>query len=105
MSEALALCKGLNICFILLCQPRKVDEDVACGRRPPRVEQIFGSSAVANTAHNILWVMREYFLHRMDPIYERLAKAYVLKARNDKTGPVDLGFDPDRVLFTNERYE
>jgi hypothetical protein len=48
MSDALALTKRLNICFILLCQPRKVDEDVARGRRPPRVEQIFGSSAVAN---------------------------------------------------------
>jgi replicative DNA helicase len=54
MAEALALTKRLNICFVLLCQPRKVDEDVARGKRPPRVEQIFGHSAVANTAHNIL---------------------------------------------------
>lgn len=102
MAEALALTKRLNICFILLCQPRKVDEDVARARRPPRVEQIFGSSAVANTAHNILWIMRQYFTHGMDPAYEKLATAYILKARNDKTGKVDHGFDPDRVLFTNE---
>jgi replicative DNA helicase len=101
MAEALALCKRLNICFVLLCQPRKVDEDVARGRRPPRIEQIFGSSAVANTAHNVLWVMREYFLHSMDPVYESLAKAYILKARNDKTTTVDFGFDSDKVLFTN----
>jgi replicative DNA helicase len=105
MADALALCKRLNICFVLLCQPRKVDEDVARGRRPPRVEQIFGSSAVANTAHNILWVMREYFLHGMDPVYEKLAVAYILKARNDKTGSVKFGFDEDRVLFTEERVE
>ena len=103
MADALALTKRLNICFVLLCQTRKVDEDVARGRRPPRVEQIFGSSAVANTAHNILWIMRQYFTHGMDPVYEKSATAYVLKARNDKTGKVDFGFDPDRVLFTNEQ--
>ena len=102
MADALALTKRLNICFVLLCQPRKVDEDVARGRRTPRVEQIFGSSAVANTAHNILWIMRQYFTHGMDPAYEKSATAYILKARNDKTGKVDHGFDPDRVLFTNE---
>jgi replicative DNA helicase len=105
MAEALALCKRLNICFVLLCQPRKVDEDVARGRRPPRVEQIFGSSSVANTAHNILWVMREYFLHGMEPEYKQLALAYVLKARNDKTGAEKIGFDEHSVLFTNERME
>ncbi len=103
MADALALTKRLNICFILLCQPRKVDEDVARGRRPPRVEQIFGSSAVANTAHNILWIIRQYFTHGMDPVYEKSATAYVLKARNDKTGKIDFGFDPDRVLFTNDQ--
>jgi len=103
MAHALALTKRLNICFVLLCQPKKVDEDVARGRRPPRVEQIFGSTAVANTAHNILWVVRQYFTHGMDPIYEKVATSYILKARNDKTGKVDHGFDPDRVLFTNEQ--
>jgi replicative DNA helicase len=103
MAEALALTKRLNICFIVLCQPRKVDEDVARGRRPPRVEQIFGSSAVANTAHNILWIMRHYFTHGMDITYEKSATSYILKARNDKTGKVDHGFDPDRVLFTDEQ--
>jgi replicative DNA helicase len=102
MSNALAMAKRLNICFILLCQPRKVDEDVARGKRPPRVEQIFGSSAVANTAHNILWVMRKYFTSGMDPIYERSATSFILKARNDRTGKIDHGSDPDRVLFTNE---
>lgn len=102
MANALALAKRLNLCFILLCQPRKVDEDVARGKRPPRVEQIFGSSAVANTAHNILWIMRKYFTSGMDPMYERSAVSYILKARNDKTGKAEHGFDPDRVLFTDE---
>jgi len=105
MAEALALAKRLDICFILLCQPHKLDDDVARGKKPPRVEQIFGSSAAANTAHHILWVVRKFFQTGMDPVYERVAKAYVLKARNDKTGAVDIGFDPDRVLFTNECVE
>ena len=100
MADTLALTKRLNICFVLLCQPRKVDEEVARGRRPPRVEQIFGSSAVANTAHNILWIMRQYFTHGMDPVYERSVTSYILKARNDKTGKVDHDFDPNTVLFT-----
>ncbi len=105
MADALALAKRLDICFILLCQPHKLDDEVARGKKPPRVEQIFGSSAAANTAHHILWVMRKFFQTGMDPVYERAASLYVLKARNDKTGKVDMGFDPDRVLFTNETYE
>lgn len=105
MAEALALAKRLDICFILLCQPHKLDDDVARGKKPPRIEQIFGSSAAANTAHHILWVIRKFFQTGMDPVYERAAKLYVLKARNDKTGAVDIGFDPDRVLFTNECFD
>ena len=38
-------------------------------------------------------------------MYERLAKVFVLKARNDTTAVVEMGFDPDIVLFTNERFE
>jgi hypothetical protein len=91
MADALALAKRLDICFILLCQPHKLDEDVARGRKPPWVDQIFGSSAVANTAHHILWVVREYFKRGMDVVYERLAKVYVLKARNDKTSVIEIG--------------
>lgn len=102
MADALALCKRLNICFVLLCQPRKVDDDVAYGKKPPRVEQIFGSSAVANTAHNILWIMRKYFTSGKDPMFERDATSHILKARNDRTGKVEHGFDPTAVLFTNE---
>lgn len=103
MANALELAKRLNLCFILLCQPRKVDEDVARGKRPPRVEQIFGSSAVANTAHVIFWIMRKFFQKGMDPVYEKVAQTFILKARNDKTGTIDHGFDPDLVRFVNEQ--
>ncbi|HLH05819.1 MAG TPA: DnaB-like helicase N-terminal domain-containing protein [Terriglobales bacterium] len=104
MADALALQKRLNICFMLLCQPRKVDEDVARGRKPPRIEQIFGSSAAGNTAHVVWWIMREFFLHGMDPEYENRATAYILKARNDRTGVVRFGFDDKTVLFTNDSW-
>lgn len=99
MADALALTKRLNICFVLLCQPRKVDDEVARGKRAPRIEEVFGSSAASNTAHHVLWVMRKFFQTGMDPAYERDAKVFILKARNDKAGHVDIGFDPDRVLF------
>jgi replicative DNA helicase len=88
VSDALALAKRLNICFILLCQPRKVDHDVARGKRNPRVEEIFGHSAAGNTAHHVLWVMRRYFQKDMDPAFERDAVVHVLKARNDKPASV-----------------
>ena len=101
MAEALAITKRLNILFVLLCQPRKVDDEVARGKRSPRIEEIFGSSSAANTAHHVLWVMRKYFQTGMDPAYERDAKVYILKARNDRAGHVDVGFDPDRVLFVD----
>jgi replicative DNA helicase len=105
MADALALAKRLNICFILLCQPHKLDDEVSRGKRPPRIEQIFGSASVANTAHHVLWIVRKFFQTGMDPVYERSAMVYVLKARNDKTGKVDIGFAPDTVLFTNDSYE
>lgn len=105
MAEALAIQKRLNIAFILLCQPRKVDDDVARGRKPPRIEQIFGHSAAGNTAHLVLWVMREYFLRGHDAKYERKAKAHVLKTRNDRTGVCYFGFDPEQVLFTSESWD
>jgi replicative DNA helicase len=105
MADALALAKRLDICFILLCQPHKLDDDVARGKKPPRIEQIFGSSSASNTAHHVLWVIRKFFQTGLDEEFERVAKLYVLKARNDKTGMADIGFDPDAVLFTNENYE
>jgi replicative DNA helicase len=99
VSDVLALAKRLNICFVLLCQPRKVDADVARGKRNPRVEEIFGHSAVGNTAHHILWVMRRFFQKDMDPAFERDAVVHILKARNDKPASVEVEFDPDAVLF------
>lgn len=99
MNDALGLAKELKICFVLLCQPRKVSEDVARGKHPPRVEEIFGSSAAANTAHHILWIIRRFFQKKMDPKYEDEAVCYLLKARNDRVQHVDLRFDPEAVRF------
>lgn len=101
MNDALNLAKELKVCFVLLCQPRKVSDDVARGKVPPRVEEIFGSSAAANTAHHILWIIRRFFQKKMDPKYEDEAVCYLLKARNDRVQHVDLRFDPKAVRFTD----
>lgn len=102
VADALEIAKRLHLCFILLCQPRKMDVEVASGKRAPRVEEIFGSSAVANTAHHILWVIRRFFQKQMNVEHEAEAAVYILKARNDKAGHVDIGFDPERVIFVDE---
>lgn len=102
VADALELAKRLRVCFILLCQPRKMDQDVASGKRAPRIEEIFGSSAVANTAHHVLWIIRRFFQKQMNKEHESEAAVYILKARNDKAGSVEIGFDPDRVIFMND---
>jgi replicative DNA helicase len=99
VNQALEFAKRLDICFILVCQPRKVSEDVARGKANPRIEEIYGSSAVANTAHHVLWVVREFFQKGMKREYERKAKIYILKARNDRAGSVEIDFDPKQVKF------
>lgn len=101
MAEALKIQKRLNLCFMLLCQPRKVDDDVKRGRKPPTIDQIFGSSAAGNTAHVVWWIMRKFFTHNYDPMFEDQASCYMLKMRNDKPSSVDIKFDSDRVLFSD----
>lgn len=101
VAECLDTAKRLDVCYILLCQPRKVDIEVARGKRGPRLEDVFGSSAVGNTAHSVLWVMREFFQHDMDVAYERKGKVWVLKARNDRTGVIRAEFDPDHMRWQN----
>jgi replicative DNA helicase len=91
----------LDICPILLSQPRKVDRDIAQGKRAPRLSDIFGSSAVGNTADVVLWVMRDYFMYDQDVNYKKKARVHVIKARNDQTGHVKLGFDPQGPRFTD----
>jgi replicative DNA helicase len=63
------------------------------------LDDIWGDSSVRNTPHVILWLVREFFTHKMDLDYERKATLYILKSRNGPTGVVDLEFDPDRVRF------
>lgn len=99
MTDALALAKELKICFVLLCQPRKVSDEVARGKAAPRLEEIFGSSSVANTAHHVLWIIRKFFQKGYDEKYEDQAKCYILKARNDRAQHVDLRFDHEMVRF------
>jgi replicative DNA helicase len=65
----------------------------------PHLDDIWGDSSVRNTPHVILWVSREYFTKKMKKEFERKAKVYVLKSRNDRTGVVDIEFDPERLRF------
>jgi replicative DNA helicase len=92
------LAERLDVCIVLLAQLRKVPKKVQDGARP-HLDDLWGDSSVRNTPHWILWLEREYFTHGLNKKYERLAKVYVLKARNGRTGQVDLTFDPDRVRF------
>jgi replicative DNA helicase len=99
IANCLDLAKRLKICIMVLCQPRKVPDEVARGQRIPRLEDIFGSSAIANAAHQVLWVMRKYQQRDMQVKYEREAFLHHLKARNDKPTAIRMEFDPELVLF------
>jgi replicative DNA helicase len=92
------MAERLDVCFVLLSQLRKVSASVARGAHP-RLDDIWGDSSVRNTPHLILWLVREFFQQEMDIDFERKAKVYVLKARNGRTGIVNLDFDPERVRF------
>jgi replicative DNA helicase len=94
------LASRLDVCFVLLSQLRKVSANVAKGAHP-RLDDIWGDSSVRNTPHLILWLVREFFQQDMDIEFERKAKVYVLKARNGRTGVVNLDFDPERVRFSD----
>jgi len=94
------LAERLDICVVLLCQLRKVSPKVAAGSTP-RLDDIWGDSSVRNTPHVILWLVREFFQRDMDLAYERKTCAYILKARNGRTGMVPLDFDPEWVRFQN----
>jgi replicative DNA helicase len=98
--NAKRLAERLDVCFVLLCQLRKVSPKIAAGSTP-RLDDIWGDSSVRNTPHVILWLVREFFQHDMDLAYERKACAYILKARNGRTGVVPLDFDPEWVRFQN----
>jgi replicative DNA helicase len=98
--SAKRLAQRLDICFVFLSQLRKIPPAVLKGAQP-HLDDIWGDSSVRNTPHVILWVSREYFAHDMKEEFERKAKVYVLKTRNDRTGVVDLDFDPDYVRFLN----
>lgn len=96
--RAKRMAERLDVCFVLLCQLRKVSAKVAAGTHP-RLDDIWGDSSIRNTPHLILWLVREFFQHGMDLDYERKAMVYVLKARNGRTATVELEFDPERVRF------
>jgi replicative DNA helicase len=98
MLSAKRLADRLDICVVLLCQLRKVSGKIAEGATP-RLDDIWGDSSVRNTPHVILWLVREFFTHKMDMEYERKATLYILKSRNGPTGIVNLEFDPDLVRF------
>lgn len=101
MRDSKLLAKKLDICVVVLCQPSKMDEELAKGKRAPRLDDLFGSTAVGNNADLVLWFMRKFFTSGLNKAYVRNATVYGLKARNDYGGKMKVGFDPDRVLYTD----
>jgi replicative DNA helicase len=95
------LAERLDICVVVVGQLRKVPTAVSKGAHP-RLDDIWGDSSVRNTPHQILWLVRDFFVNDMNPEYERRAHVYVLKARNGRTGVVELDFDPERVRFLDK---
>lgn len=96
--NAKRLAKRLDICFIMLCQLRKVPTRVAQGGKPS-LDDIFGVSAVRNHPSFVFWISRDYFIKDMKPEFEKKATCYILKARDDKTCRVPLEFDPDGLRY------
>ena len=96
--KAAEFARRLDVAFILLAQPRKASSGAKKNEKPT-LDDIYGHSAMRNTPHVIMWVVREFFVHNMDKKYEKLARVYVLKSRNDSTGMAKLAFDPWRVRF------
>lgn len=99
--RAKRLARQLDITFLLLCQLRKLSPAVLKGAAP-NLDDIWGDSSMRNTPQIILWASRDFFTRKMDKAYERKARVYVLKGRNNRTGIVPLEFDPDYVRFLDQ---
>lgn len=103
VKQAVKLTRKLDISFILICQLRKsAAQDIKSGVRKPNIEDVWGDSIVKNSAENIIWIHREFFFKNMNPDYESIAKAFVLKARNDGAGMTSLKFDIDKIEFADD---
>lgn len=103
--KAAEFAKRLDVAFILLAQPRKSPSGSKKDKSwRPTLDDIYGHSAMRNTPHVIMWVVRDYFLHGMDKKYENKASVHVLKSRNDKTCEVKISFDHNRVRFLDKQH-
>lgn len=96
--QAKKFAERLDIAFVLLAQLRKVPRGVKDGGKPS-IDDIYGHSAMRNTPHVIMFVVRDFLIKNYDKKYEDQAKVYILKSRNDNTGMVKLNFDKQRVRF------
>lgn len=94
--------KRIDVCMIVLAQQRKVPAGTKSGGKP-QLDDIFGSSALRNHPHVIMWVVRDFFVKGLDKKYETKAHVYVLKSRNDATGAVEIFFHPKLVRFMDSR--
>ena len=94
--DAKRMAEDQDLCFILLCQLRKMPPKLAQGGRP-MLDDLYGDSAIRNTPHVIVWIVREYFQHDLDERFERKVRLYVIKSRNDRVGRIQLEFDPEKV--------
>ena len=102
VTQSIKFANRLDIAFILLAQQRKRPSGGKPGAKP-QLDDIFGSSALRNHPHTIMWIVREFFTSGMKKEKERDAVVYVMKARNDKTGSVKLDFDPKFVHLFDKK--
>lgn len=102
VTQAKEFAKRLDVCFILVAQLRKMSTNVKEGKKPV-LDDVYGASAMRNAPDVVIWVVREFFLKNMDKKYERVAKAYVVKGRNGRTGKVDMDFDPIRLRLCDKQ--
>lgn len=99
--NAKRLAERLNVCFVLLAQQRKLNPAIR-QRGRPTLDDLYGDSAMINTPHLILYVLRHFFLKNYDMKHEKPATVFILKNRAGPTGKADLFFDKNKVCLTEE---
>lgn len=88
--------RELNVPIVSLSQiKRNSGGDPAADSNPPTLGQLRGSGGIENNADTVI------LLHRKNKM-ETEAKAYIAKQRNGPLGMIDLHFNHDQVLFTEE---
>lgn len=93
-----ALAKELNAVLVLLSQLNR-DVEKRMDKRP-LMSDLRESGAIEQDADVVMMVYRDEFYHS-DSEFKGMGEAIVRKHRNGEIGTVGLGFEGDRVRFTN----